>query len=227
MYPSSNVPKTFNIGLITGSQRIPRTGPQITTFIHTILITHLSAPSIPASQPAKFTLTTIDISTLSLPLFNEPGIPSQIHSPEAYAHEHTRAWSRQISSLDGFIFITPQYNWGIPAGLKNAIDYLFNEWRFKPALIVAYGGHGGDKAAQNLKTVLGGGIDMRVVENPICLAFGGRDITVKAATGKDLGLNPADEGALWSDKRGLIIAGWEDFVGLLIEGPPTGAPTRK
>jgi NAD(P)H-dependent FMN reductase len=42
------------------------------------------------------------------------------------------------------VFVSPQYNWGYPAPLKNAIDHLYKEWLGKPAVIVTYGGHGGD-----------------------------------------------------------------------------------
>ena len=50
--------------------------------------------------------------------------------------------------------MTPQYNWGYPAPLKNAIDHLYKEWVGKPAMIVTYGGHGGDKRAAQLRQVL-------------------------------------------------------------------------
>ena len=64
-----------------------------------------------------------------------------------YEHEHTRAWSRTVSSFDGFIFVFPQYNWGYPAALKNALDFLFLEWRDKPVSFLTYGTRGGNMAA--------------------------------------------------------------------------------
>ena len=67
---------------------------------------------------------------------------------------HTRAWSAKIASADAFVFVTPQYNWGYPASLKNALDHLHGEWRGKPAAIVSYGGHGGGKCATQLAQVL-------------------------------------------------------------------------
>ena len=57
---------------------------------------------------------------------------------------------------DGYFFVTPQYNWGYPASLKNALDHLFNEWTGKPAVIVSYGHRGGGKAAAQLRQVLEG-----------------------------------------------------------------------
>ena len=46
-----------------------------------------------------------------------------------------------------------QYNWGYPAALKNALDFLYKEWHNKPAGIISYGGHGGGKAAAQLQQV--------------------------------------------------------------------------
>ena len=94
----------------------------------------------------------IDLAQWNLPLFDESGIPAR----DPPVHEHTKAWSQKVASLQGFIFVTPQYNWGYPAALKNALDFLFKEWNGKPAGIVAYGGHGGNKCAEQLRQVLTG-----------------------------------------------------------------------
>ena len=61
------------------------------------------------------------------------------------------------------VFVTPQYNWGYPAPLKTAIDHLYREWAAKPALIVSYGSHGGDKCARQLREVLSG-LNMALTE---------------------------------------------------------------
>ena len=215
MASNSTPQKCYKVGIIIGSQRVRRAGPQITDFILQTIKAH------EATKPTTDTLTLqiefdlIDVAALNLPLFNEPGVPSRIMSPEDYEHEHTRSWARTIAALDAFVFVTPQYNWGIPAGLKNAIDYLFNEWKGKPAMIVSYGGHGGDKCAGHLKTVLGGGIDMRVVEKTVNLAFPDRGFLVMAATGKKLGLDAADDGAPWAGERGKITEVWEGMLQLL------------
>ncbi|KAF7114933.1 hypothetical protein CNMCM5793_000703 [Aspergillus hiratsukae] len=80
---------------------------------------------------------------------------------------HLVGWSEEIASHAGFIFVTPQYEWGYPASIKNAIDYLFHEWKGKPGMIVSYGGHGGGKAAQQLCQVPQG-LPMQPVE-PLAL----------------------------------------------------------
>jgi NAD(P)H-dependent FMN reductase len=73
-----------------------------------------------------------------------------------YTKDHTKAWSNHISLANGFIFVTPQYNWGYPASLKNALDFLYKEWHHKPAIIVSYAHRGGGKAAAQLRQVLEG-----------------------------------------------------------------------
>lgn len=71
-----------------------------------------------------------------------------------YSKAHTKAWAAEIAGFDGFIFVTPEYNHGIPAALKNAIDFLFAEWNNKAAGFVSYGGAGGSRAVEQLRLVL-------------------------------------------------------------------------
>ncbi len=103
-----------------------------------------------ASIPGAFEI--VDLKDWPLPMDDEPGIPAG----GGYAFEHTRAWSRKVSEGDAFVFVTPQYNWGYPAPLKNALDHLYREWSGKLAMIVTYGGHGGGKCADQLRQVLEG-----------------------------------------------------------------------
>jgi len=98
----------------------------------------------------------------------------QVPTSASYAHHHTRAWSEEIAAHDAFIFATPQYNWGYPASIKNAIDYLYTEWKGKPAMVVSYGGRGGGKAAVQLGQVLQG-VRMRVAPTMPGLAFGSEE----------------------------------------------------
>ncbi|KAJ5364623.1 uncharacterized protein N7496_010336 [Penicillium cataractarum] len=149
--PTPTPPK---IGVIICSTRNPRVCPQIAKFVQ---------DTIQSTQPNTTTTTTtnptthlIDLTTWNLPLYNEPGIPSQIKDTTQYTHAHTRAWSAEITRYDAFIFVTPQYNWGYPAAIKNALDYLYHEWAGKPAFVVSYGGHGGGKANRQLRGGFGG-----------------------------------------------------------------------
>jgi NAD(P)H-dependent FMN reductase len=109
-----------------------------------------------AATPLTYEL--VDLGDWPLPMNDEPAVPAT----GTYTQEHTRAWSRKIAGAGALIFVTPQYNRGYPAPLKNALDHLYKEWNGKPAVIVTYGGHGGDKCAAQLRQVVEG-LKMRPV----------------------------------------------------------------
>ena len=92
----------------------------------------------------------VDIADFALPLLDEPVPPSL----GKYSKPHTKAWSAKIESFDAFVFVTPEYNHGIPGSLKNAIDYLYREWNNKAAGFVSYGGALGARAVEQLRLVL-------------------------------------------------------------------------
>ena len=81
------------------------------------------------------TVEVADLADLGLPLLDEPEHPAS----GAYAHEHTRSWSRRVAAADAFVVVTPEYNYGMPAALKNAFDFLYHEWAWKPVGFVSYG----------------------------------------------------------------------------------------
>ena len=70
-------------------------------------------------------------------------------------HQHTKTWSAKIASFDAYVFVTPEYNHGTSGALKNAIDFLYNEWINKAAGFVGYGGASGTRAVENLRLVMG------------------------------------------------------------------------
>jgi NAD(P)H-dependent FMN reductase len=146
---------TSRIYVIIGSIRLNRVGPQIAGWV---------LRNIPPS--IGFDAELLDLNDWPLPLSDEPNIPAT----GIYAHEHTHAWSHKIAAADGYIFVTPQYNWGYPASLKNALDHLFKEWNGKPAMIVSYGYHGGGKAAAQLRQVLEG-LRMRPINAMPAITF--------------------------------------------------------
>ncbi|MDQ3264130.1 MAG: NAD(P)H-dependent oxidoreductase [Myxococcota bacterium] len=97
---------------------------------------------------AEFEL--IDLKDQGLPLLDEPAPPAS----GKYTQPHTKAWSAKIAPFDGFLFVTPEYNHGIPAALKNAIDFLYAEWNNKAAGFVSYGSAGGVRAVEHLRDVM-------------------------------------------------------------------------
>lgn len=98
-----------------------------------------------------FDIELIDLRDVALPMFDEPRHPRF----GKYEHEHTKRWAETVRRADAFIFVTPEYNHSYPASLKNAIDYLNAEWKFKPAGFVSYGGvAAGTRAVTALEPVL-------------------------------------------------------------------------
>ena len=204
---------TYTVGVVIGSQRAVRICPQVAQFVFDIVKSRPQAPS-----DAQIDLTLIDIASYDLPLTDEPGMPAAIKDhPDGYATDKTKIWSAAVSAIDAFVFVTPQYNWGMPAGLKNALDHLFNEWKGKPAMVVAYGGHGGTLSASALITVLSG-MFMRVVKKPICMNYPDRAFVPYAAQGKPLGLDATKSDALWAEHRDEISRAFEEVVRLLKAG---------
>ena len=104
-----------------------------------------------AQRHGGFEVRVEDLAVVQLPLMDEPNHPRL----KRYEHEHTLEWSRRIEESDAFVFVTPEYNYGYTAPLKNAIDYLHNEWFYKPVGFVSYGGiAAGTRAVQQLKQVV-------------------------------------------------------------------------
>jgi NAD(P)H-dependent FMN reductase len=104
-----------------------------------------------AEAHGGFDVETVDLADLALPFLDEPHHPKM----RRYTKDHTRAWSAMVGAADAFVFVTPEYNHGMPASLKNAIDYLHAEWAHKPVGFVSYGGvSAGTRAVQMLKQVV-------------------------------------------------------------------------
>lgn len=130
------------IKVILGSTRPGRFGEQPAAWLMQLTKEHPEA-----------TYEFIDLADYPLPFMDEPVPPSMVVNGE-YTHEHTRKWAKIIGEADGFIFVTAEYNYNMPAVLKNAIDFLGAEWRYKPAAFVGYGVGGGIRAIGALRTSL-------------------------------------------------------------------------
>jgi NAD(P)H-dependent FMN reductase len=98
-----------------------------------------------------FDTQLVDLAEVNLPFLDEPKHPRF----GDYAHEHTKRWSRSVAGADAFVFVVPEYNFGYNAALKNAIDFLHEEWKHKAVGFVSYGGvAAGTRAVQGLKQVV-------------------------------------------------------------------------
>jgi NAD(P)H-dependent FMN reductase len=104
-----------------------------------------------AIDHAGFQVELVDLAQVDLPMFDEPRHPKLRH----YEHDHTKAWSAIIDPADAFVIVTPEYNFGAPPALVNALDFLAQEWAYKPVGIVSYGGvSGGTRSVQMTKQIV-------------------------------------------------------------------------
>ncbi|HWE46200.1 MAG TPA: NAD(P)H-dependent oxidoreductase [Caulobacteraceae bacterium] len=95
----------------------------------------------------------LDLRDYPMPFFDEAPLPG---SPDRapYEHEAVKRWTAAIAASDAFVFVTGEYNFGPPAVLKNAIDYVYPEWNRKPAAFVGYGSVGGARSVQQLRLIV-------------------------------------------------------------------------
>jgi NAD(P)H-dependent FMN reductase len=148
------------VAVVIGSTRTNRICPDIARWV------------LRVAQPgSSLRYQLVDLADVDLPFLDEPRIPAR----GGYVHEHTRAWSRLVASFDAFVFVFPQYNWGYPAPLKNALDFLYAEWRDKPAGLVTYGTRGGGRAAAQMRMVLQG-LHMRTADENVELPIADADV---------------------------------------------------
>ena len=201
------------IAVLVCSSRKPRVCPQVADFVLDTLKQEEPSPLTLEAQnnppPSKFEI--IDLAERNLPFFDEPVIPAQIHNHNDYAQPHTRAWSQEIQKYSAFIFILPQYNWGYPAILKNAIDFLYNEWKGKSAMIVSYGGHGGGKSAGQLRQILDS-VHMNTAETMPALTFPSKQAHAQAMLKGELLRVEGTE--LWKDEKKEIVKAFEELLTL-------------
>jgi NAD(P)H-dependent FMN reductase len=95
----------------------------------------------------------LDLRDFPMPFFDQPAPPAMPGRP-AYGNEVVQRWTTAIAQSDGFIFVTPEYNYGTSAVLRNAIDWVYPEWNRKAAGVVSYGSAMGARAVQQLRETL-------------------------------------------------------------------------
>ena len=92
----------------------------------------------------------LDLRDFPMPFFDQLLPPARPGRPP-YEHDVVKKWTAQIAASDGFVFVTPEYNYGPSAVLKNAIDWVYPEWNRKAAAFVSYGSAMGARAVQQLR----------------------------------------------------------------------------
>jgi NAD(P)H-dependent FMN reductase len=92
----------------------------------------------------------LDLRDYPMPFFEE-AVPPATPGRAPYANEVVARWTKEIGAADGFVFVTPEYNYGPSAVLKNAIDWVYPEWNRKAAAFVSYGSAMGARGVQQLR----------------------------------------------------------------------------
>jgi NAD(P)H-dependent FMN reductase len=127
------------VSVIVGSTRQGRFGGKPARWIFQRLKDH-----------AGIDARLLDLRDFPMPFFDQP-IPPAMPGRPPYENEMVKKWTAEIARSDGFIFVTPEYNNGASAVLKNALDWVYPEWNRKAAAFVSYGSAGGARGVQQLR----------------------------------------------------------------------------
>lgn len=128
------------VAIILGSTRPGRNGEAVARWVYDI-----------AAKRGDAEFELVDIADYNLPHLDEVMPPSL----GQYGQPHTIQWAEKIRSFDAYVFVTPEYNHSTSGALKNAIDFLYQEWNNKAAGFVSYGSAGGTRAVEHLRLVMG------------------------------------------------------------------------
>jgi NAD(P)H-dependent FMN reductase len=125
-----------NIAVIISTTRATRFGEKPAKWIYDI-----------AAARADMSVELIDLREYPMPFFDEPASNAWMPSK----NEVAQRWQKKVAQFDGYIFVTAEYNRGIPAVLKNALDYAYPEWNRKAAACVGYGSVGAARSIEHLR----------------------------------------------------------------------------
>ena len=156
------------IGVVIGTTREGRFGDKPARWIFDA-----------ASKRADLDVEIVDLRDYPLPLFDEATGPAQA-PPE---NEVALRWGEKVAELDGYLFVTAEYNHGIPGALKNALDYAYPEFNRKPAAFVGYGGVGGARAVEQLRLIC---VELQMAPTRTAVHIGMEPLLGVLRGGKDL-----------------------------------------
>jgi NAD(P)H-dependent FMN reductase len=128
-----------HIDVVLGSTRDGRFGEKVAAWV---------MDRVARRHDAVFEL--IDLRDYPLPFFDQA---PPAYTRRDYPNEHSAGLGRRLDRADGFLILTPEYNHGYPAVLKNAMDHTFPEWNRKPVAFAGWGNVGGARAVEQLRLV--------------------------------------------------------------------------
>jgi NAD(P)H-dependent FMN reductase len=135
----------MRIAIIVGSTRPGRKGSLVGRWVHEQALQR-------EDVSWKVDVDLVELEDFDLPLLQESTVPAA--ADREYETPQTQRWSETVDQYDGFVFVTPEYNHGVPAALKNAVDVLGPEWAHKAVAFVSYGADGGVRAVEQWRTIL-------------------------------------------------------------------------
>lgn len=127
-----------------------------------------------SKRGGEVTVELIDLKTWNLPMFDLAKFPLQ----GDYENPLQQRWAATVARADGYIFVSPEYNHGYTAALKNALDYLYAEWNRKPASFVSFGNAEGARGIEQLRLVL---VELEMAPLPTAVHL--RDVAAKLQDG--------------------------------------------
>lgn len=131
----------MKIGIISGSIRQGNRTEGVARWVKRLADAH---------GGADFEL--VELADLDIPLLTSSVVPGA--AGRQYESAAVRRWSRLVDDCDGFIFVTPEYNHGVPGAFKNAFDSLGPEWTGKPVAFVSHGADGGVRAVEQWRQIV-------------------------------------------------------------------------
>lgn len=130
----------LNLQIVICSTRPGRVGPSVAKWFDEFAKSH-----------SEFRVKCVDLADFDLPIYNEAKHPRL----KDYEFEATNNWSRSVDKADAYVFVTPEYNFGATPALINALNYVYQEWNYKPCGFVSYGGmSGGVRGVQVAKQLV-------------------------------------------------------------------------
>jgi len=177
--------KNLKIAIIISTTRAARFGHKPAQWVKDI-----------AAERKDLEIEIVDLRDFPMPFFDE--VANNAWAPST--NEVAQRWQKKIAGFDGYIFVTAEYNHGIPAVLKNALDYAYPEWNKKAAAFVGYGAVGGARAVEQLRLVAA---ELQLATIRTGVYIQGADFMAVWQQGKELkeitylekGVNDMDQGA--------------------------------
>ena len=158
----------LKIAIVISTTRAARFGHKPAQWVHDI-----------AAQRDDIETEIIDLRDFPMPFFDE--VASNAWAPSQ--NPVAQRWQKKVAELDGYIFVTAEYNHSMPAVLKNALDYASPEWNKKAAAFVGYGSLGAARAIEQLRLVA---VELQMAPTRTGVHIQGADFMAVWKDGKEL-----------------------------------------